>query len=265
MIDDNDLSITIRRDILKMIYNASSGHIGSSFSSVEILIALYFHVMNSRIDKFVLSKGHAAPALYAILRQKNILSKKDLRKFRKIDGIAQGHPDMLKTPGIDMSSGSLGNGLSAAVGFAIGQKYFQKQGKTYVLMGDGEIQEGIVWESALIASNYKLSNLIILLDRNHLQINGSVDTVMSLGNLKLKWRSFGWNVHHIKNGHNIFNIISSLNGLENSLSPTIIITETVKGKGVSFMENRSEWHSKVPTSEEYKSALDEIERKAYGK
>ena len=260
----NDISVKLRISILKMIYNTGSGHIGSSFSSVEILIALYFYVMNTTIDKFVLSKGHAAPALYAILHQKNILSKNDLQNFRKINGITQGHPDMLKTPGIDMSSGSLGNGLSAAVGFAIGQKYFQKIGKTYVLIGDGEVQEGIVWESALIASNYKLSNLIVFMDRNHLQINGSTDHIMDLGNLKLKWKSFGWNVHHIKDGHSVSSIISSLNNVENNSSPTIIITETIKGKGVSFMENRAEWHSKVPTHEEYEKALDEIKGNVYG-
>lgn len=255
----SNVSRHIRMNILKMIYNVKSGHIGSSFSTVEILISLYFYVMNSKIDKFVLSKGHAAPALYSVLYQKNILFQKDLDGFRKINGTTQGHPDMLKTKGVDMSSGSLGNGLSAAVGFAIGQKYFQKQGKTYVLMGDGEIQEGIVWESALIASNYKLSNLIVILDRNHLQINGFVENVMNLGDLKLKWNSFGWNVHWVKNGHSISDIVSTLNNLENNGAPTIIITETIKGKGVSFMENKADWHSKIPTNEEYKNALHEIE------
>ncbi len=255
---------TIRADILKMIYTAQSGHPGGSLSCVEILMSLYYGVANVSAeqvddndrDLVVLSKGHACPALYAILADKGYFPKKDLEKFRQIDSHLQGHPDMRKTPGVDASTGSLGQGISIAVGMAMASKHQGKKNKVYAIVGDGELQEGLVWEAAMSAAHYELDNLVVLLDYNGLQIDGSNEEVMKLGNVNKKFDSFGFECLTV-DGHDVDAIQDAIK-LETQGKPKFICCRTFKGKGVSFMENEYGWHGKAPNEEQYHAALKEL-------
>ena len=258
----------IRMDIIKMIGKASSGHPGGSLSATEILTLLYFEQMNvdeknprnEDRDRFVLSKGHAAPLLYATLAAKGFFPKEELANFRQLGSILQGHPDMNKVPGIDMSTGSLGQGFSAATGMALGGKIDDKAHKIYVLLGDGELQEGLVWEAAMAAGHYKLNNLIAFVDNNNLQIDGAVCEVMNPHPIDDKFAAFNWNVITVEDGHNFNELRIAVEVAKISEDrPTVIICKTVKGKCVSFMENNAGWHGKGPNAEEVKQALAELE------
>lgn len=263
----------VRIDIIRSIYAAGSGHPGGSLSAVEILTSLYFHKMNidpenpkkEGRDKFVLSKGHAAPVLYSTLAERGFFPKETLLTLRQIGSILQGHPDMKKVPGVEMSTGSLGQGFSASVGMAIANKLDGNDARVYVLMGDGEMQEGIIWEAAMSAAHYKLDNITAILDYNGLQIDGKNDEVLKINPIDEKWKSFGWNVIKI-GGHDIDQILEAFDRAEeNTGSPTIIIASTIKGKGVSFMENQAGWHGKAPSEEQLKAALIELGGKEYVK
>ena len=256
----------VRKDILKMTSNVQSGHPGGAMSATDIIVTLYYYKMRhnplnpkwEERDRFVLSKGHVCPALYSVLARTGYFPLEKLMEFRKIDGDLQGHPDMHKTPGIEISTGSLGHGIGAAVGMALGLKLSGSDSKVYCMIGDGEAQEGSVWEATMAASHYNLSNLVVILDNNNLQIDGPVDEVMSIYPAAEKWRAFGWNVMEI-NGHDFKEIKEALDRADRSkFKPTIIIAKTVKGKGVSFMENRAEWHGKALPPELLKEALKEL-------
>lgn len=251
-------AIELRKDILEMIYKAKSGHPGGSLSIIELLLVLYYLEMNidpknpklENRDRFILSKGHAAPALYAILAEKGYIEKSHLDTLRQYGSILQGHPDMKKVAGVEISTGSLGQGLSVANGMALGAKLDNQNFRTYVLMGDGELQEGQVWEAAMTASHYKLNNLCAFIDYNNLQIDGNVDEIMGVNPLNKKWESFGWNVLTI-DGHDMEAIFDSIQESKKVTDkPTMIILKTVKGKGVSFMENQCGYHGAAPTEEE---------------
>lgn len=253
----------VRKKIINMIYNAGSGHPGGSLSCVEILTVIYKYAMNlnldengSRIDKFVMSKGHAAPTYYAILSECGFIPENDLNTFRKIDSYLEGHPSN-KIPGVDVSSGSLGQGLSIASGMALSKKVSKKDGYVYCVLGDGEIEEGQVWESCMTANKYNLNNLIAIVDNNGLQIDGTNEEVKKLERLKEKFASFGFNVITV-NGHDINRLIYAIDKAKKSNRPTCIIAKTIKGKGVSFMENQVAWHGKGINDEEYKIAMDEL-------
>ena len=256
----------IRVDIIKEIYLSGSGHPGGSLSAADIMTVLYFKEMNidpkdtikSDRDKFVLSKGHAAPVLYAALAERGYFPKEELVTLRKIGSRLQGHPDMKKVPGVEMSTGSLGQGFSASVGMALANKIDGKQCRVYTLLGDGELQEGIVWEAAMSASHYKLDNLVIIVDWNGLQIDGKNDDVMTVSPIDEKFKSFGFYVIKI-DGHSLMEISEALNkAREMKGRPTAIIAKTAKGKGVSFMENNAGWHGKAPNEEEAKKAVMEL-------
>ena len=262
----NEIASIIRREIVTMIHGAKSGHPGGSLSAVEILTALYFDEMNidptnpkmEDRDRFVLSKGHAAPVLYATLAERGFFDKKELAGFRKFGAMLQGHPDMNKVPGVDMSTGSLGQGFSAACGMAMGSKLDNAPWNVYAILGDGEIQEGIVWEATMSAAHYKLDNLIVFLDYNGLQIDGNIEDVMNPSPIDKKFEAFGWNVividgHDFKAIKNALNTAKEIKGI-----PTAIIANTVKGKGVSFMENQSSWHGTAPNDEQRIQALKEL-------
>lgn len=258
----------IRKDIVKMIGKANSGHPGGSLSSAEILTLLYFEQMNvdeknpqdDNRDRFVLSKGHAAPVLYATLAAKGFFPKEELENLRQLGSILQGHPDMRKVPGVDMSTGSLGQGISVATGMAIGGKMDDKSHKVYVLLGDGELQEGLVWEAAMAAGHYQLNNLIAFVDNNNLQIDGSVCEVMTPHPIDDKFAAFNWNVIVVEDGHDFDELRKAVEAAKKSeQKPTVIICKTVKGKCVSFMENNAGWHGKGPNAEEVKQALAELE------
>lgn len=259
------ISKDIRKDIVEMIYNAKSGHPGGSLSCTDILVALYHDRMNlnldskgRRIDKLVLSKGHAAPAYYAVLASKGFIPHEDLFTLRKIDSYLEGHPSN-KINGIDVSSGSLGQGLSIANGMAIAKKLDNESGKVYCILGDGEIEEGQIWEACMTANKYKLNNVVAFLDYNGLQIDGNIKDVKSVDNLKEKFESFGWNVQDI-DGHDYAQILQAIDNTDSSEKPNIIIAHTIKGKGVSFMENLAGWHGKAPSEEEYKLAIQELSK-----
>lgn len=249
-----------------MVYSAKSGHPGGSLSSTDILTVLYFHEMNinkenikdENRDRFVLSKGHASPVLYATLAEKGIINKEELKTFRNIESNLQGHPDMKKTPGVEMTTGSLGQGLAAANGMAISAKLGNKPYRVYCLVGDGEIQEGEIWEALMASSQYKLDNLCLIIDNNNLQIDGQVDKVMSIYPLEEKLNSFGFETITIE-GNSIPEIIKAFEHAKTVKGkPTAIIAKTVKGKGVSFMENNAKWHGKAPSEEEYNTAMKEL-------
>jgi transketolase len=261
-----DVAKEIRLDIIKMLTESNSGHPGGSLSSVEILTSLYFGEMKVDVknpkwvdrDRFVLSKGHAAPVLYATLAEKGFFDKAELMKLRKINSMLQGHPNMKSTPGVDMSTGSLGQGLSAANGMAIAAKLDKKDYRVHVVLGDGELEEGQVWESAMAAAHYKLDNLVAFVDHNGLQIDGKVTDVMNPEPVADKFRAFGWNVICI-NGHDyneIFNAIDKAKECKGK--PTMIVAATVKGKGVSFMENLASWHGTAPNKEQSEQAIKEL-------
>lgn len=256
---------TIRRDIITMLANAQSGHPGGSLSVVEIMTTLYFEKMNidpthpkdPNRDRFVLSKGHAAPCYYAILAEKGFFDKSEFNNFRQLHSILQGHPDAKKCPGVDASTGSLGQGISIAVGMALGAKTSGQPLQVYTLCGDGELQEGEVWEASMAASHYHLDNLTVIIDHNGLQIDGTNDQVMSLGNLRKKFEAFGYEVLEV-NGHNLDELMNAFN-VKITDKPKLIIANTVKGKGVSFMENQVGWHGKAPNEAEKIQALKELE------
>ncbi len=259
----------MRYDIVDMISRAGSGHPGGSLSAADIVATLYFSgVMNfdsslldnPMRDRFILSKGHAAPVLYAALAQAKIIDRDELKTLRKLHSRLQGHPDCLKLPGVEVSTGSLGQGLSISAGLALGlRSNFGADAPTvFTLMGDGEIQEGQVWEAAEFASQYKLTNLVAILDYNNLQIDGCVNDVMDVSPVCDRWASFGWKTIEI-DGHNIEQICDALNeAKEYASGPVIIIAHTTKGKGVSFMENQAGWHGKAPTEEQTTQALGEL-------
>jgi len=258
---------TIRQHIIRMISKAGSGHPGGSLSAVEILVALYFHKLQINPkdpkwpdrDRFLLSKGHAAPVWYAALAEAGFFPVSQLDTLRKMGSILQGHPDMKRTPGVEMSSGSLGQGLSISNGIAIAGKLDKKSYRVYVLLGDGECQEGQVWEAAMASAHYKLDNLCGLIDYNGLQIDGPIEKIMSPLPLTEKWTAFGWQVINV-DGHNIEDIIAALDKAETVKGkPTMIICRTVKGKGVSFMENKHGWHGKSPSAQETEQALKELQ------
>ena len=242
----------IRRDVLSMITEAQSGHPGGSLSMIEILVSLYYYKMridnknptDPNRDRFVLSKGHAAPALYAVLADKGYFPREELRSFRQLGSHLQGHPDKKKLAGVDASTGSLGQGVSIATGMALGAKLRNADVNIYTILGDGELQEGQVWEAAMAAAHYKLDNLTVIIDNNGLQIDGSNDKVMGLGNIADKYRSFGFYVVELKDGNDIEELLDALN-TEVEGQPKCILAHTIKGKGVSFMENQVGWHGKA--------------------
>ncbi len=260
------IAVEIRCDIIEMTCEAGAGHPGGSLSAADIVTALYFRIM--RIDpqrpdwpdrdRFILSKGHACPVWYAALAERGYFDKSHLRTLRKLDSILQGHPDMRKTPGIDMTAGSLGHGLSAGVGMALAGRLLQKDYHVWVIVGDGEVQEGSIWEAAMAAAKWKLDNLTAILDRNHLQNDDCVDTEMPVEPLADKWRAFGWEVVEI-DGHDMEQIVRTLEWARDFRGrPVMIIAHTIKGKGVSFMENQVVWHGKAPCREEAEQALREL-------
>ncbi len=259
---------TIRKDILKMICNIQSGHLGGSFSMVEVLTALYFDEMHydpenpylKDRDRFVLSKGHTAPALYATLANAGYFPKEKLMtSFRRIDSMMQGHPDMKKTPGVEMTSGSLGIGLSAANGMVLGNRYQGIDARVYCMIGDGEINEGQIWEAAATASHYHLDNLVAFTDVNGLQNDAETKKVKDMLDIAAKWKAFGFNTIEI-NGHDFGEIFAALDAARNCKGmPTAVISHTIKGKGVSFMENVVAFHGKTPTKEEYENGMAELE------
>lgn len=262
----NGITRNIRKNIVTMIHGSKSGHPGGSLSAVEILTALYFDEMNvdprnpkmEDRDRFVLSKGHAAPVLYSTLAEKGYFDKKELDSLRKIGAMLQGHPDMKGTPGVEMSTGSLGQGFSVACGMAMASKLDNAPWRVYTLLGDGEVQEGIVWEAAMSAAHYKLDNLVAFLDYNGLQIDGEVEKVMNIGPIMDKFKSFGWNVIEI-DGHDFDQIFAALDMAKDTVGkPTMIIAKTVKGKGVSFMENNASWHGTAPSDTDLEKALAEL-------
>lgn len=260
----------LRIKILEMLCEAGSGHSGGSLSSIDILTVLYNNVMNHdpqnpkdpNRDRFVLSKGHVCPALYAVLADCGYFDEAHLMTLRKYGSILQGHPFMYKTPGLDVSSGSLGQGLSVSVGMAAIVKADKGQQRVYCLMGDGEQQEGQIWEAAMSASHYRLDNLCAVVDQNHLQIDGKVEDVMNIEPLVEKWAAFGWNVICV-DGHGVaaiekaFNEAASFKG-----KPSVIIAETCKGKGVSFMEHKCGWHGTAPNRDQLTEAVCELVRSA---
>ena len=263
-----EIAKDLREKVVTMVYQAQSGHPGGSLSLADIVAALYFREMNidpknpkwADRDRFVLSKGHACPIQYAALAKAGFFSESELSTLRKEDSILQGHPDMKKCPGIDISTGSLGLGFPCAVGMALAAKMDKKDYYTYVALGDGECQEGTVWEAAQIANKYGLDNLIVIIDFNNLQIDGTCDIVMPVLDLGLKFKAFGFEVFEI-DGHDMEQVVSTLSKARELKGgkPICIYAHTVKGKGVSYMENRCEWHGQAPNTEEYQQAVTEIE------
>jgi transketolase len=256
----------IRIDIIKMLNKAKSGHTGGSLSAVDILASLYFNEMNidpkdpdkSDRDRFVLSKGHAAPALYTTLAFAGYFKKEELDTLRKTGSILQGHPDMNLVPGVEMSTGSLGQGLSAANGMAMALKLNESPARVYVMMGDGELQEGQIWEAAMTAHHYKLDNLCAFVDSNGLQIDGEVEKIMGIEPLADKWRAFGWHVIKI-DGHDVNEILGALDEARRTKEkPTVIVAKTIKGKGFSFCEGKVGYHGIPPSDKDLEEGLKEI-------
>ncbi|MEA4848495.1 MAG: transketolase [Clostridiaceae bacterium] len=261
-------AVKVRKHIIDEVYSAASGHPGGSLSCTDILTALYFSEMRvdpkqplwEDRDRFVLSKGHCSPALYAILAEKGFFPKEDLLTFRKADSYLEGHPSMRCVPGVDMSTGSLGQGISAAVGMAMAGKMDKKDYRVYALLGDGELQEGEVWEAFMAAAHYKLDNLTAFLDHNGLQIDGKITEVMSPEPVADKFKAFGWNVLRTE-GHDIEKIIAAIRQAgEYKGKPTVIIAETIKGKGVSYMEDQAGWHGSAPNKEQRDQAMAELDK-----
>lgn len=257
----------VRHKIIDMVYTAQSGHIGGSLSAVELLTYLYYEVMdinNDNVnsldrDRFVLSKGHATPVLYGVLDEIGLLNE-DIKEFRQINSNLQGHPNMKSIPAVDMCTGSLGQGFSASVGMALANKLDNNNHNIYVLVGDGESEEGIIYESMMAASHYHLDNLCMILDLNHLQIDGRIEDVMNPGPHKEKFEAFGFNVVEC-DGHDYESIAKCFESFKNTKDrPTAIIAHTIKGKGVSFMEDNYAWHGVAPKKDEYELAISEIEK-----
>lgn len=275
MLSDNDIKSLEklckenRKNILKMVYNAQSGHIGGAMSAVELLTVLYHKCMNicpkwtkdenfANRDRFVLSKGHASSVLYSVLSQLGYFPKEELMTFRLFGSRLQGHPVPV-CPGIDVATGSLGQGLSVACGMAMGLKLDKNPAKVFCLMGDGELQEGSVWEAFMHCTHQKLDNIIAIIDRNRLQIDGCTENVKSLDPLDAKLKAFNWDVIEI-DGHDIKAVYDAIEKAKNSDKPVAILADTVKGKGVSFMENNAGWHGKAPNKEDFERALAELEQ-----
>ena len=256
----------LRREVLEMVYNAGSGHIGGSLSAAEIMSALYFYELrldpqNPRWagrDRFVLSKGHATPIYYAALAQRGFFPREELTRFRSFGAMLQGHPDCKHIPGVDMSTGSLGQGVSAAVGMAISAKLRGEKHRAYTLLGDGELQEGQVWEAFMLAAHRKLDNLCVMIDNNGVQSDGRIDEVNSPNPIDRKLESFNFHVIST-DGHDIAALVSALvEARMEAGKPTAIVAHTVKGRGVSFMEGRAEWHGRIPNAQEYARAMAEL-------
>jgi transketolase len=257
----------IRLDVLDMVYRRKAGHPGGSFSAAEILASLYFHHLKidparptwPQRDRFLLSKGHAAAALYSALARRGFFPVADLETWGHLDAHLQGHPDRINTPGVEMSSGFLGHGLSIAVGMALAQRLREPHYHIYALMSDGDMQSGVAWEGALTAAKYKASEVTVIMDYNDVQLDGAAHDIMPLEPLADKWRAFGFALIEI-NGHNMRQILEALDtALEIHSQPTVILAHTTKGKGVSFMENTAKWHGAVPNDEQYRQARAELE------
>ncbi|MBL7697784.1 MAG: transketolase [Chitinophagaceae bacterium] len=257
----------IRKEIITMVYRANSGHVGGSLGATDIVVALYYHIMKhdatnpmwAQRDRFILSKGHCTPVIYAALADCNYFPAEDLKTFRRPGTHLQGHPFQPKTPGIEASTGTLGLGISTGAGMALGAKIKNERHYYYILCGDGEIQEGQVWEAAMFANKYKLDNVIAFVDRNYLQTDGNSEKVMPLDPLKPKWESFGWHVQEI-DGNDFAEIINAVDEAKRATGkPSMIIARTVKGKGVSFMENEASWHGTPPKKVEYEKAIKELD------
>ena len=270
-IEDNkkleEMTKKVRLGIIEAVYSNQSGHPGGSLSIADIMTVLYFNEMNidnenpkwEDRDRLILSKGHCSPALYSALANRGYFPVEDLKTFRNINSYLQGHPDMKHIPGVDMTTGSLGQGLSAANGMAISAKLDNKNYRVYCILGDGEIEEGQIWEAAMTSAKYKLDNLCVIVDNNNLQIDGTIEEVMSPYPIDEKFRSFGFQIINI-DGHNIREIIDALDVAKNvKEKPVCIIAKTIKGKGISYMENKAEWHGKAPNEEQYELALKELE------
>lgn len=258
----------IRKTVVTMIYEAQTGHPGGSLSAADILTCLYYHHMNidpenpewEDRDRLILSKGHAAPTVYAILGDMGFFPREELKSFRQIGSILQGHPDRKKTPGIEMTAGSLGQGLSAAIGLALGAKLNNKKYRSYAYLGDGELNEGQIWEAVMYAYKEKLDNLVAIVDYNGVQLDGCCRDIMPMTPMKAKWEAFGWRVLEV-NGHNVGDILDVLEQADLVTDgPVVIIADTIKGRGVSFMQNDHRWHGQSPTKEQYEQAIQELER-----
>ena len=262
----NEIARELRCTSLRMIHRRQAGHPGGSLSAAEIMTVLYFKVMridpenpnwNER-DRFLLSKGHASAMLYATLAKRGFFPEEDLQKWGELDCHLQGHPDRLKTPGVDMNSGILGHGVSIGVGLCLAARQKRKDFRVYTLLGDGECQAGLVWEGANAAAKYALTNLVAIIDHNGVQLDGFVEEVMPIEPLAEKWRSFGWDVLEV-DGHDVDQLYQAfLQCIEAQKKPTVIIARTIKGKGVSFMENKAYWHGVAPSTEELTRALHEL-------
>ncbi len=267
------LAYALRCDVIEMIYGAGSGHAGGSLSLAEIVATLYWHVLHidpfqpswPERDRLVLSKGHCAPIVYAALARRGYFDPAVLSTFRKTGSILQGHPDFRKTPGLDMTSGSLGQGLSVGLGMALASRQSRVNYQVYVLMSDGEMQEGMTWEAAMAASHYQVGNLTVVVDRNNLQVDGFVNDVMAIEPLAEKWRAFGWRVVEI-DGHDVAALLEAFTERRANAdsSPWVFICRTVKGKGVSFMENVMEWHGGTLTDDQYRQAMTELRGASVG-
>mgnify|MGYP004522790621 FL=1 len=261
-----EVALNVRRDIITEVYSAGAGHPGGSLGIADILSYLYFEEMNvdpknpknPDRDRFVMSKGHCAPALYGILAEKGFFPKEDLKGFRSIDSYLEGHPDMKGVPGVDMSTGSLGQGVCAANGMALAGKLDGKSYRVYAILGDGELEEGQVWEAAMFAPHYKLDNVTIFVDFNGLQIDGDITKVMNPTPIDKKFEAFGWNVVTC-DAHDFDSIEAAVSAAKACKGkPTAVIAKSIKGKGVSFMENEAGWHGKAPNEEEYKQAMKDL-------
>ena len=261
-------AVSVRKGIIEAVHSAKAGHPGGSLSAADIFTYLYFEEMhidpkepkNPDRDRFVLSKGHTAPGLYATLANRGYFPVEDLKTLRKLGSYLQGHPDMKHIPGVDMSSGSLGQGLSCAVGMALGAKLKKKDYRVYALCGDGEIEEGQIWEAAMFAGHRKLDNMVVIIDNNNLQIDGSIDEVCSPYPIDKKFEAFNFHVINV-NGNDFDDLDRAFKEARNTKNmPTAIIAHTLKGKGVSFMENSVEWHGKAPNDEEYAIAMEDLRK-----
>ena len=263
-------SYAVRIKTIEMVHHANNGHAAPGLSMADIITALYFDVMNidpsrpkwDERDRFVLSKGHACPSYYAALALRGYFPVDELMEYRMLNTKLQGHPDMNKCPGVDMTTGSLGNGFSAALGLALAAKLGRRQHRVYAIAGDGELQEGIVWEAAMYAGNAKLDNLTVFIDRNGLQSGGNVENIQALEDLRAKFAAFGWNVLEC-DGHSMEEIAAAAQSAKDCKGkPTVIIAHTTKGKGVSFMENQYLWHMKAPNDEQFAQAMAELTKEA---
>ena len=261
-----DKAQLLRTEVVTMIHRVGSGHPGGSLSAADIVTALFFHRLRldparpdwPERDRFILSKGHAAPLLYAALAHRGFFPVEELTTLRRLDSRLQGHPDRLRTPGVEMTAGALGHGLAIGAGLALAARLDGSPYRTYVLLGDGEIQAGVIWEGAMYAAKYRLGQLTAILDYNDVQLDGPVHQIMPLEPVIDKWRAFNWHVIEI-DGHNMGQILDALVEVANiHHSPTIIVAHTTKGKGVSYMENQSAWHGRAPTDEEFEIALTEL-------